>query len=362
MIKRLKLTGSYREIGRVHGQSGKQEILQSLKTYEDMFFHFSKIDWKKAREQALIHVDAIENYDPDMLEEMQGIAEGAGVDFEDILVLNARSEIALANYETSGVNYTDGCTAIGVAPPISDDTIIGQNWDWKASQSQSLLFLEIEQKGKPAVKMVTEGGIIGKIGFNTAGVGVCLNALLTNKKTDQVPIHLGLRGVLNAESFEEAVTRIDGGQMASTANFLVAGDHTREENRVANIEVSPFGIDVMSATDGWITHTNHVCSLEIIKHVEDRNEYKFEDSMVRNKRATQLVSEIVGKQEKIDEDHFKTWFSDTYNYPNSISHYENKKAPEYRRMETIFSIIMNLTKQKMLLCVGKPSENPYVEV
>ena len=54
---------------------------------------------------------------------------------------------------------------------------MAQNWDWMEEQSPNLLLLTIIQPDKPTIKMVTEAGIIGKIGLNSAGVGVCLNAI-----------------------------------------------------------------------------------------------------------------------------------------------------------------------------------------
>ncbi|HET7616022.1 MAG TPA: C45 family peptidase, partial [Bacillales bacterium] len=222
MIKRLTLRGSAREIGREHGHEGKEEVFQSLETYEKLFHGYQHISWKEAKERALAHMKAIEAYDAQMLEEMEGVAEGAGVDFEDILALNARSEIALAGYEGSA--FSDGCTAIGVMPPLTSDTIIGQNWDWKGMQKKSLLLLNIQNGIGPEITMVTEGGIIGKIGCNSAGVGVCFNALITDKKSEDVPIHLGLRAVLNSHSLTEAVSKIKDGQMASAASFLIGSD------------------------------------------------------------------------------------------------------------------------------------------
>ena len=46
-------------------------------------------------------------------------------------------------------------------------------------------------------------------------------------------------------------------------------------------------------------------------------------------------------------------------YPNSINHFENKRAPEHRRMETVFSVIMNLSKRSMELCIGKADPQHY---
>lgn len=357
MIKRLDLRGTPRAIGETHGREGKKHIQVSLETYEKLFYGYHRIDWREARERALVHLPAIEKYEKDLIEEMEGVAAGAGVDFEDILALNARSEIALTGRKDR--IFADGCTAIALTPPASADTIIGQNWDWKGSQIDSLLLLTIAQEGKPAITMVTEGGIIGKIGCNSAGIAVCLNALITDKKSDEVPIHLGLRAVLNSHSFHEAIARIKDGQMASAANFLIACDEGEGKAMAANVEVSPFGIDVMTDPGGKVVHTNHICSPLLMKHLADLNEFKYDDSMIRKNRAEQLIQMALAAEEPIDEDTFKAWLCDEFNYPNSINHYPNEDAPEHRRSETVFSIIMNLSRRKTWLCVGKPTLDGY---
>ncbi len=361
MIKHLKLKGTPREIGKNHGEEGKDQVLQSLSTYESLFYGYSKISWKQAKELALSHLHAIESYNPDFIEEMEGVAQGASVDFEDILALNARSEIALANYSGQSKSFSDGCTAIGITPPLATDTILAQNWDWKAAQIKSLLLLDIEQVGKTSIQMVTEGGIIGKIGYNSAGLGVCLNALLTNRKSNQVPIHLGLRSVLNSTSLQEAVSKIKDGQMASTANFMIGSDQGEGMAMVANYEVSPFGIDMLTSNEGKVVHTNHILSDKILKNVEDRNEFKFDDSLIRKKRAEQLIHSKVHLRETIDTEAFQAWLCDKFNAPNSINHDENQRAPEHRRMETVFSIIMNLTERNMELCIGKADKMKYTQ-
>lgn len=358
MIKKLFLKGPYKEIGRRHGSEGKREVLKSLETYETLFYEYSQIRWDEARELALKHVEAISRYDEDLIEEMEGVAAGAGVDFEDILTLNTRSEIALSGKYTQ---FSDGCTAIGVMPPISSSVIIGQNWDWKSTQSESLLYLEIEQPEKPNIKMITEGGIIGKIGCNSAGLGVCLNALLTDKKSNRIPIHLGLRSILNSFTYSEAILRIDEGLMASAANFLI-GSAENPNGIVINVEVSPAGIDIEESVDGYVVHTNHICSSFIKSYITDKNEYIETDSRVRMTRARQLIKEYTAQNKKVEEASFKEWFSDQYNFPNSINHFINDNLPPHRRMETIFSIIMNLSEKKILVCAGKPSQEPYVEM
>ncbi|WP_158737940.1 C45 family peptidase [Alteribacillus sp. YIM 98480] len=357
-MKKLTLTGSAKEIGYQHGYEGKDEVHQSLQTYEKLFYGYKKMNWQAAKEIALTHMDAIEKYNPAFIEEMDGAAEGAGVDFEDILVLNTRSEIALTT-TSEGPAFSDGCTSIGITSPITDQTMIGQNWDWKASQTKSLLLLHIEQENLPSIKMVTEGGIIGKIGMNSAGMGVCFNALLTDQKSNQVPVHLGLRSVLNAYTLEEAISRIHDGQMASCANFLIGSDDGSGNGLAMNVEVSPFGIDLLGGETGKVVHTNHLCSKKIQQNVTDLNTFKQTDSLLRYKRAEQLINEKQYRKAPINEETMKTWFADTFNAPNSINHFENKRAPEHRQIETVFSIVMNLTERHASVCVGKPAETAF---
>lgn len=360
MIEKIILTGTSKEIGEQHGRLGRNQIIQSLETYEKLFRDYQFISWNEAREMALHYVKAIEKYDDQLLEEMEGVAKGAGVDIEDILALNARTEIALGSYGNR--QFTDGCTAIATTSPISHDTIIGQNWDWKGAQTKSLLLLEVHRKNKPVITMMTEGGIIGKIGYNSAGLGLCFNALLTDRKANEVPIHLALRGVLNSFTLSEAISKIKDGQTAASASLLIGKSEEDGSGMVINVEVSPFGIDYVGGDKGFLVHTNHIMSPVIKKHLLDMNEYRFEDSMLRYKRAQQLINIAIKKNEKIDHEVYKKWLSDTFNAPNSINHLCNPHAEEHRQMETVFSIIMNLTKRKTFLSIGKPAEGQFIEI
>ena len=73
--------------------------------------------------------------------------------------------------------------------------------------------------------MITEAGIIGKIGLNSSGVGVCLNAIRApGVAWDRCPVHLALRVCLDSEAREEAVQRIKSIGVASACHILVADD------------------------------------------------------------------------------------------------------------------------------------------
>lgn len=336
-MKILDLQGSAYDIGLAHGLQGKKEVHQSLDTYEELFKGYTSLTWKGAREKALSHVDAIDKYAPEYIEEMEGVAKGASVDFEDILALNARSEIALTN-------APDGCTALALTAPRSRETWLAQNWDWKGEQSSALLFLEIKQENKPKIRMVTEGGIIGKIGCNDAGVGVCLNALVTGTWEAKVPIHLGLRRVLDSFSYEEAVSIIDNNQMASPANFLIAS----KEGKAANFEVSPIYTAEVGPVNGMVIHTNHICSQEMKNAVpEDAQENSYQRLETVEKRLKSLGKDFAAN------DIFSV-LADHDHYPHSICRHEDENKLPHEKRKTVFSIVMDLTNNKLSLITDNP--------
>ncbi|TBU36645.1 hypothetical protein BD309DRAFT_1085098 [Dichomitus squalens] len=114
------------------------------------------------------------------------------VDVLDIVALNARSEIALGQWD-------DGCTSLAwrlrdSAGSGFERQLLGQNWDWRVGVGKNLAMVSIEQDGKPKIWMVTEPGIVGKIGFNSSSVGVLLNAIRARPiSTSLLPIHCLLR-------------------------------------------------------------------------------------------------------------------------------------------------------------------------
>lgn len=94
---------------------------------------------------------------------------------------------------------------------------------WMTQQKENLIILTITSPRKPTIKMVTEAGLLGKIGLNSAGVGVCLNAIKAQgMDSTRLPCHLGLRMVLESASRDEAVARLEKYGIASACHMLIA--------------------------------------------------------------------------------------------------------------------------------------------
>ncbi|KUL84860.1 hypothetical protein ZTR_08256 [Talaromyces verruculosus] len=259
-VATLRLRGSsYYELGLQHGQQAKEQIYTNIKTYITFFQETSGMKtWEEAKERSKIFVPTLKELYPETLEEMRGIAEGARLDMGDILALNVRSEIGLTNYPNTPKEeppaITDGCTSIVQRSQDGSTVVLAQNWDW-LEQLHDGMFMN-------------EAGLVGKIGVNSHGVGICMNALRCGAlSTDRLPTHVMCRRVLGyAKTFEEAVAMLDQYGCACAFNLAVAD----VQGKFATVEITPNGLSVikpLSEDDytkvpgkgpNFVAHTNHV--------------------------------------------------------------------------------------------------------
>jgi len=342
----ITASGTPYEIGACHGREAAEKIKISIDTYKNMFRDYAKIKWDDALEIVKTYIPYIEKYDPDLMVEIQGVAEGSGCPLLEIVALNARSEIALTEKMISG------CTSFALTPEGSGgQTFVGQNWDWKGSQRRSLIVLKLIQKHKPNILMVTEAGIIGKIGFNDAGIGACLNALVTDQNCPGTPLHIVLRGILNSEILSDAIAAVAKTRIASAANFMVC----HRDGEAIDIEAVPADFDVLIPDRGLLVHTNHFISNRLAG-VKDLGKIAIVESPIRLARARKLFERVRGRA-GLEE--IKNVLRDHFNHPKAICRHEDTRDETGMRSETVFSIIMDLAAQSMYLTDGPPCESEY---
>lgn len=189
-----------------------------------------------------------------------------------------------------------------------------------------------------------QAGIVGKIGFNTAGVGTCLNAIRARPTVNsKLPIHVALRLCLESTSVENAVQTLSSlGGVASSQHILIADPTTS-----FGLELSPLG-DVHLKEDefGIITHTNHFIEN---RYVDDPP--WLSGSPIRLERIRQLCHELIHDEiegEKITPVLLRQKiFSDTYNAPQSICCQEDPTRHHSVRSKTLFNVIMKLDLQDL---------------
>ncbi|KAH7397843.1 acyl-coenzyme A:6-aminopenicillanic acid acyl-transferase-domain-containing protein [Cadophora sp. MPI-SDFR-AT-0126] len=324
----IELSGSPREaqIGLKHGRILATKIHSQIKVYEAMFQQTSKLSWADVRSIARDYSATIQKLTPDLGSEMAFIAEGANVDLLDITALNCRSEIALGL-------FSDGCTSMGWKRE-GGEVLLAQNWDWTRRVKESLVMMSIEKTGKPKIWMVTEAGIVGKIGFNSSSVGTTLNAIRA-RPTDasKVPIHVALRLCLEAETTAAAISKLESlGGLASSAHILLA-----DPTGPISLELSPKGDKHIASNEkGIVCHTNHFLQNRFV----DEPPW-LSGSPIRLTRIQQLTDELATSGENVDAEVLRTRiFSDGFNAPQAICCEEDPKRAIETRSSTLFNIVM----------------------
>jgi isopenicillin-N N-acyltransferase like protein len=335
--------------GLCHGRMARDQVVASLRTYRRLFKDFVGIEWEDAKRMGMRYARPIGAYAPDLLEEIRGVAEGSGNDLAEILALNSRSEIALS------ARLVDGCTAFAAfgRATAGGDVLLCQNWDWRASQREAFAVLLIEREDRPAITMLTEAGIIGKIGFNSAGLGACLNAIVTDQvREDGVPLHVALRRILDSRNLGDAIQAVGAAGIASAANFLIAQDR----GGALDIEAVPSDFDVLLPDRDMICHTNHLRSLRLVA-VRDLGKLVLPDSYPRLARVLRLLEERHGR---LSEAEACAILRDRDNGPDSICRWEDPQDPEGKRLQTVFSVVMNLTRRQLRVTDGPPDAAEYL--
>ncbi|EAS29932.3 acyl-coenzyme A:Isopenicillin N acyltransferase [Coccidioides immitis RS] len=337
-MRSITCQGTPSEIGLQHGQQAKSEIQGSIEFYNDLFKKKCSMDWQGVCRTAAKFIPLLEASFPEYLQEIKGIAQGADVDMETILALNVRTELAYGM-------FSDGCTAFSWKSKT--ESFLGQNWDWDKAQSPNLVSMHIRpsQPSKPSIHMITEAGIIGKIGLNSCGVGVTLNAIkCAGVDFNKIPCHLALRTVLNSSSRAEAVEKLEKLGVASACHILVA-DHTGG----TGLECSAYDIVRLNMGDegepcpGVITHSNHF----VREHNNVNPILYLADSEPRLRRVRELTG-AAGSRPGFDA--MNRILEDEKGYPTGIC-----RAPtENSQMASLFSIIMDLKGKTAAVKIGRP--------
>ena len=341
-----ELTGSHHEVGAEHGRIHRHLIKRGIEVYGQLFQDFVGIRWEDARDRACHFEAQIAQGFPEILEEMNGIAWGADVDFIDILTLNCRSEIALT--QASG-----GCSAFSLQRHGTQ--WLAQNWDWRHDQLDNVVALHIRGDGRPALVSIGEAGMVGKVGLNDRGIGVCLNAIRSQTCGVGLPIHIALRKILECDDMPSALAVATHDRVCSPAHFLLASAQLGNEGgQAVGLEVQPGEPGRIEPRNGIVTHTNHLYAEDTPCPVQD---FPRTDSRPRLCRLDTLLHDELPPDADIDEARLFDILSDHQGTPLSICRHFNPDHPAEERMETLFSVVMNLSERRLTLRHGKPCEN-----
>ncbi len=341
--------GSHYEMGRQIGVDRQEVVHQMLATYRRYFEREGEkigiADWDEAVLHARKYIPFAEESVYQYVQELQGIADGAEVDFNDLLVLNCIEAI------TEDALHT-GCTSLAAAPEVTADgsLLVGHNEDWLPDDIDNLYLVHARPDDEPAYLAITYGGLLPNIGFNEYGIAQCCDSVYPNDARIGVPRIFVSRAVLAARTLAGAIRAALNRRRAAGYNHLIV--HVSGE--MYNVEVSAEDFDVIYGIDGMLAHTNNYLSRRMRAIEKDSDELIA--SRVRYNRAIRLMRSQRGK---LSLKSFKAFLSDHVNYPQSICNHIDESEPPLERQQTIASLLIDLTARTLDVAWGPPCQTEY---
>jgi isopenicillin-N N-acyltransferase-like protein len=341
--------GGPRERGRTIGAAAKERVHGTVALYEQVFAHYAGLRWNEVRARVGAFVPFIDAYDVTLLPELEGIAEGAGLEAEDLLAANLRTEVMFGLDSRPGKAVLRECTAIGRGGP---EPVVGQTWDWKPGTRDTVIVLACAPHDRPGFVSVVEAGLWAKCGINEEGVALATNALHASHDRGEpgVPFHAILRRAITGASLEESEEAIVRGPRASSANYLLGDDR----GRVVDLETIPGGpAQVHRAERDALSHTNHFL-WPSPRPFKDIGRIDGRDSVVRRARAEAVLAAGTAGVEDLRE----TFAShDDPDGPVCVHEDPNEPVPE--RYATIAGVIMQPAAGTIHVASGNPCEHPF---
>ncbi|MFM0739652.1 C45 family autoproteolytic acyltransferase/hydrolase [Paraburkholderia xenovorans] len=333
----VSVSGKPYERGVQYGRAAAARVRLSASRYGQTL---RNLGYSEASQTALIRSleQVIGEFQPAYLDEMRGIAVGADVPFEDIVMINARTEVlAKARLEqTVPADDEDGCTGVLVLPSrsASGQLIHAQNWDWKADCADTGIVLRVRNEDGPDFLTFVEAGGLARSGFNATGVSITANYLESERDFMQlgVPLSLLRRRVLEEPVFANAL-RVIATTPKSCSNNIMLG---MAEGFGIDFECAPDeAFPIYPGDDQLIVHANHWVSPVARTRLRDSGCENSPDSYYRDWRVRQLLNAAP----KLDRDAVKAALFDDFGTPFSVCR-PPREGTRHKLTATVAMIVM----------------------
>ena len=296
----VEVSGSAHEMGYQHGAQVAPMIERYLRWIEKM----TGCDRDELGRRALAFQPCMERLSPAFVEEVRGLAFGAGISFPEAMLCQARGEAARAPLAEgcTAFSFTDSATRGGV--PLA-----GQNQDLPPEFADVGIVLHVKpDDGRPRAITFTFAGQLGYMGTNQHGVSHFTNAVGGCPWRLGLP-HYPLKRVLLEQRTLVDCLRILGEHRSCSAANMVFCDGG---GQIADVEIRSDGIALYEDEHpDRRLHTNHYLTPEFAPYEPNPRS----DSVHRLERLRFLIKANWGA---LDVDILKTILADHDGDPGAI--------------------------------------------
>jgi isopenicillin-N N-acyltransferase-like protein len=346
----LEVSGTAFQCGLQHGANLRDDI-EHLVDYT-----LSLID-KGSRQSKLRHAHKhlpfVEEYSPQVMAEMQGIAKGSGRSIDEVLLISLHEELSGFSSSLSHSCTTFSATGRATRQHIS---YLCQTWDISPDLCSNARphIMQAQREDAPNSLAFIYPGMIAGAGINSAGIAISWNSVPRLKIQPGVPTYVIIAEVLRQTTIGEALAAIFRAKSAGCFNFMLA-----DETEIYSIEATPDKIGMLYSSHS-LGHANHYVSdvLRMSQDIATVGQRHSASSIVRYYRVNRLLEEADGE---IDLAVCQNILQDHVNYPQSICRHKVAYLDARRSSATCASWVIIPSTRQWWVTRGPACENPFVK-
>ena len=339
-FREITVAGTPEQMGHQLGEQAREEVRGFCDYAREYVNQIGKVSAARVNEIVSRSAACAEQYAPQMIEELRALAAATNVSLDDLTLLQVRNQLQPAEEA--------GCTAVSLGTrAVRQGAILAQNWDADPALDAFTVVLTRQPLGKPSSLTCTQAGLISYLGFNSAGIGACVNTLPAPSREFGVPHYFTLRGIHEATSLEGAFNAVDRAERAIPANIMLCTPQGPVDFEVTLEQV----YQLFPGDDDCLTHSNH-CLHDALQGINQRFPELIQ-SYARKRRIDELLTDGPRDRGAVME-----LLRDHAGYPHSICRHENDD-PQHGMWTTVFSIVMEPAENQMYISRGNPCDQPY---
>lgn len=354
-LRKIVISGTPYERGVSYGKQAQKEIHGSIANYKRLFNESkAHVRFDVALKKAMEMLPAIEKLGHELVEEMRGIAAGAQVLFEEIVLLNCRSEVFALTPMSENRDAAEECTDLTVTPERTADghLIVAQNWDMLHWAGDNALVVEILREDGPDIFCITEAGMLCRYGLNQNGLALTLSSIPIGRieQVSGTPSIAIRRKFLSEAHFANGFGHIMEAEHMSGMHYNIGGG--RVMGMAISIEAYPQGKYVEYAREGILAQANHSCYPGVM-HAN-----RFMGSTLY--RGEILRRLMLAKDQVTVEDVMQA-LNNKAGAPYCVCAERAPGKPDFEQGCTLAGIVMDATDCRLWIRRGNNPETPYVE-
>jgi hypothetical protein len=221
---------------------------------------------------------------PDIMREVDGIADGSGMGFRDVWLWNCRGDFAGGGDQSR--ETLAGCTTVLLPGADSRAPLIGHNEDDQAELDGRCFLARVVPESGPAFLSFYSPGLLPghTFGVNEAGLVQTINHIRPYDQRPGVPRHVIARAVLAQRSLPGVLALLRREDRASGFHHSLG---ICGERKLLSVEAPASGCAVEEVRQRPRAHTNHL----ICDQFSDMAQESTQSSRDRLRRAEALIGQ-----------------------------------------------------------------------